>query len=194
MTTRQISTAIPRVDPHGFVVIDTETTGGHDDARVIELGMVFLSSTGRIQKSFCTLLYGGGTNGEWYARRAHRIRQDELKNAPRFREIAAGFLTAIEGRVVLAHNASFDQKRINYELALVRRNQIKAMACTIDLGRHLGHGRLSLQKAVDEFGLIRQVSHHALHDALATAQLFQRYLADEPRAVREYLKSRNLVD
>lgn len=194
MTTRQISTAIPRVAPNGFVVIDTETTGGHDDARVIELGMVFLSSTGRIQKSFCTLLYGDGTNGEWYARRAHRIRQDELKNAPRFREIAAGFLTAIEGRVVLAHNASFDQKRINYELALVRRKQIKAMACTIDLGRHLGHGRLSLQKAVDEFGLIRQVSHHALHDALATAQLFQRYLADEPRAVREYLKSRNLVD
>ena len=58
MTGRGFSTSIPSVAPKGFVVIDTETTGGMADSRVIELGMVFVSSRGTLQKTFSTLLYG----------------------------------------------------------------------------------------------------------------------------------------
>ena len=61
------------------------------------------------------------------------------------------------------------------------------MACTMQLGIHLGYGRLKLEKAIDEFDLFRQISHHALHDALATAQLLQHYISENPKGVREYL-------
>ena len=187
MTSRGFSTSIPSVAPKGFVVIDTETTGGRQDSRVIELGMVFLSPRGTQQKTFSTLLYGDGTNGEWYVRRVHRIYQDELVGAPRFRDIAPNFLNSLKGRVVFAHNANFDLKRINHELSLVRRRQLKDMACTIELGKHLGHGRLSLENAIEEFNLFRQISHHALHDAMATSQLLQHYLSEDQKGVQEYL-------
>ena len=187
MANREISTSVPSVSQRGFVVIDTETTGLHTDARIIELGMVYLSTRGNQQKTFNTLLLGDGTTGEWSARRVHRIRTDELKGAPQFKHIASDLLKSIAGRVVFAHNASFDLKRINYELKLARLPKIPRMACTMQLGIHLGYGRLKLEKAIDEFDLFRQISHHALHDALATAQLLQHYISENPKGVREYL-------
>ena len=134
MTGRGFSLLIPQVAPKGFVVIDTETTGGKEDSRVIELGMAFLSPRGNLQKTFSTLLCGDGTSGEWYVKRVHRIRDTDLVGAPNFKQIAPDFLKSIEGRVLFAHNANFDLKRINHELSLVRRRQIKNMACTIVLG------------------------------------------------------------
>ena len=110
MANRTISTSVPSVSQRGFVVIDTETTGLHTDARIIELGMVYLSTRGNQQKTFNTLLLGDGTTGEWSARRVHRIRTDELKGAPQFKHIASDLLKSIAGRVVFAHNASFDLK------------------------------------------------------------------------------------
>ena len=89
MTDREISTSIPSVPQRGFVVIDTETTGLHADARVIELGMAYLSTRGNLQKTYSTLLFGDGTTGEWAARRVHRIRRDELDGAPHFKYIAS---------------------------------------------------------------------------------------------------------
>jgi DNA polymerase-3 subunit epsilon len=187
MTVRGFSLSIPQVSPKGFVVIDTETTGSKDDSRVIELGMVFISPRGRLQKTFTTLLHGGGTSGEWYVKRVHRIRDMDLIGAPKFRQIAPDFLKSINGRILFAHNAIFDLKRINHELLLVRRRQIKNMACTIELGKHLGYGRLSLENAIEEFNLYREISHHALHDAMATSQLLQHYLSEDQKGVREYL-------
>lgn len=194
MSVRGFSTSIPSVSPNGYVIVDTETTGGHADARIIELGMVFLSTRGTIQKTFSTLLYGDGTNGEWYVRRVHRIRQQELIGAPEFRDIASSFLNSLNGRIVLAHNASFDMSRINHELSLARRKSLQKMACTIEIGKHLGYGRLSLNKAIELFDLTRQVDHHALYDALAAAQLFQYFLSEHPKEVREFFRKKNLCD
>ena len=194
MTGRGFSLLIPQVAPKGFVVIDTETTGGKEDSRVIELGMACLSPRGNLQKTFSTLLCGDGTSGEWYVKRVHRIRDTDLVGAPNFKQIAPDFLKSIEGRVLFAHNANFDLKRINHELSLVRRRQIKNMACTIELGQCLGHGRLSLEKATDKFNLFRQNSHHALHDALATSQLLQHYISEDKQGVEEYLSDKGFDD
>ena len=191
MSTRGFSTSIPRVMPQGFVVVDTETTGNEINSRVIEIGMIFLSPRCTQQKTFSTLLFGNGTVGEWYVKRVHRIRQSELDGAPQFKDIASSFLESLNGRIVFAHNASFDLKRINHELRLARKPRVKSMACTIELGKHLGHGRLSLDKAVKKFDLFRQISHHALHDAFATSQLLRHYLSENPVGVREYLSSKN---
>ena len=191
MSTRGFSTSIPRVMTKGFVVVDTETTGNEINSRVIEIGMIFLSPRCTQQKTFSTLLFGNGTVGEWYVKRVHRIRQSELDGAPQFKDIASSFLESLNGRIVFAHNASFDLKRINHELRLARKPRVKSMACTIELGKHLGYGRLSLDKAVEKFDLFRQISHHALHDAFATSQLLRHYLSENPEGVREYLSSKN---
>lgn len=107
--------------PKGFVVVDTETTGSEMNSRVIEIRMIFLSSRCTQQKTFSTLLFGNGAVGEWYVKRVHRIRQSELDGAPQFKEIASSFLESLNGRIVFAHNASFDLKRINHELQIARK-------------------------------------------------------------------------
>jgi DNA polymerase III epsilon subunit-like protein len=66
------------------------------------------------------------------------------------------------------------------------------MACTIELGKYLGHGRLSLEKAIDKFDIFRQISHHALHDALATSQLLRHYISEDKQGVQEYLLGKGL--
>jgi DNA polymerase-3 subunit epsilon len=190
MTSRGFSLSVPQVSPKGFVVIDTETTGGKEDSRVIELGMAFLSPRGTLQNTFSTLLYGDGTAGEWYVKRVHRIRDSDLVGAPKFKQIAPDFLESIQGRILVAHNANFDLKRINHELSLVRRRQVQNMACTIELGKYLGYGSLSLEKAIDRFNLFRQISHHAIHDALATSQLLKHYLSEDKQRVYEYLANK----
>ena len=187
MSFREFSTSIPSVPQRGFVVIDTETTGLHAEARIIELGVVYLSTRGNFQNSFNTLLFGDGTTGQWPARMVHGIKTHELDGAPQFKHIASQLLESIEGRIVFAHNANFDLKRINYELKLARRRRIPQMACTMQLGSHLGYGRMKLDKAVEEFGLFRQISHHALYDALVTSQLLKHYISEHPKGVRDYL-------
>lgn len=184
---RRFSMSIPKVAPKGFVVIDTETTGATDRSRIIELGMVFMSPRGTQQKTFSTLLFGDGNVGEWYVKRVHRIRQSQLDGAPQFKDIASDFLASLNGRIIFAHNASFDRKRLNHELKIARRRQLREMGCTIELGQYLGYGRLSLDKAVEKFGLFRQLSHYALHDAFVTSQLLRHYICENPEGVAQYL-------
>jgi DNA polymerase-3 subunit epsilon len=181
------------VASRGFVVVDTETTGTGRDSRVVEIGLVFVSPRGTIEKTFNTLLYGDGTSGSFGAKRVHSIRNSDLIDAPRFSQIAPAILKALTGRLLFAHNASFDLPRINYELQRARRSKIERMGCTMKLGMHLGYGKLKLERAVEEFGLFHQIPHQALDDALATAELLQHYMRSHRDAFRQYLVDHDLA-
>lgn len=182
------------MSPRGFAVVDTETTGTGSDSRVVEIGLVFVSPRGSIEQTFNTLLHGDGTSGSFGAKRVHHIRNSDLINAPRFSEIAPRLLEALEGRVLFAHNATFDLPRLNYELQLVRRRRIKRMGCTLRLGVHLGYGKMKLERAVEEFGLFHQIPHQALDDALATAELLQHYMTEHREEFRHYLEKHGLTN
>ena len=194
MPARQCSVKVPKVASRGFVVVDTETTGTGQDSRVVEIGLVFVSPRGTIEKTFNTLLYGDGTSGSFGAKRVHHIRNADLVRAPKFSQIAPALLKAIDGRTLFAHKASFDLARINYELTLLRRRKISQIGCTLRLGVELGYGSLSLEKAVEKFGLFHQIPHQALDDALATAELLQHYIKRHRDEFREYLITNGLAD
>lgn len=187
MPARQCSVKIPKVASRGFVVVDTETTGTGRDSRVVEIGLVFVSPRGTIEKTFNTLLYGDGTSGSFGAKRVHHIRNADLVSAPKFSQIAPALLKAIDGRTLFAHKASFDLARLNHELTLLRKRKIDHIGCTLRLGVELGYGPMSLEKAVEEFGLFHQIPHQALDDALATAELLQHYMRSHRDEFRQYL-------
>jgi len=174
--------------------VDTETTGTGRDSRVVEIGLVFVSPRGTIEKTFNTLLYGDGTSGSFGAKRVHHIRNADLVGAPKFSQIAPGLLKAIDGRTLFAHKASFDLARINHELTLLRRRKIDQIGCTLRLGVELGYGSMSLEKAVEEFGLSHQIPHQALDDALATAELLQHYMRSHRDAFQQYLVDYDLTN
>lgn len=99
----------------GYTVIDVETTGlsaeKHD--RVVEIGVVFVSDRGEIQDQWSTLVDPQRDVGPT---RVHGITASDVVGAPTFAQIAPYVLRAVQGRTVVAHNASFDLRFLANEL------------------------------------------------------------------------------
>jgi DNA polymerase III epsilon subunit-like protein len=53
---------------------------------------------------------------------------------------------------------------------------------------------MKLKRAVEEFDLFHQIPHQALDDALATAELLQRYMKLHRDEFRQYLVAHGLSD
>ena len=170
-----------------YVVIDTETTGFHAESRIIELAMVVVTSEGKITENFSTFLRGDGTVGYPMAARVHGIKTHQVASAPTFKEIFPTYSEFIEDRIPVAHNASFDRARINYELKLIRKKQLETMACTLSLGIELGYGKLKLSEAARQFGIETGQAHRSLGDAKATADLLIYYMKKNPSATVTHL-------
>ncbi|WEO76306.1 exonuclease domain-containing protein [Cryobacterium sp. SO2] len=168
----------------GFAVVDFETTGlfpgGHD--RVIELAVVQLSSHGQFEGQWESLVNPGRDVGR---ADSHRIRTSDVLDAPTFAEIAPRLLDLLRGRVVVAHNASFD---VRFLVAELRRAGLDAPAdivtlCTMQLARDFlpGSGR-SLTDCCAALDIELDGGHRAAGDARATARLLAAYIeaADAP--------------
>lgn len=154
-----------------FAVIDFETTGlvpeKHD--RVVEVGVVLLDSAGGLEWEWSSLINPKRDIGPT---RIHGITAREVLDAPEFSDIADPLLDALRGRVVVAHNASFDMRFLHYELdragyAIPLRPE--AM-CSMKWARRLV-GPAKLAHCCETLGIDLVGAHSALGDARATAQL-----------------------
>lgn len=162
----------------GFATIDFETTGlvPERDDRAIEVSVVHSDPDGTITGQWETLINPRRDLG---AQRIHNISAREIIAAPIFERVAAELLELLSGRVVVAHNASFDLRFLNAELDRIdyRRADDFVTACTMRLARtHLGSG-LALADCCDAFGIPLVGAHRASADALATARLLEAFIA-----------------
>ena len=108
------------------IVFDTETTGL--DARVdrvIEIGAVELVNRFPTGQTFHVYINPDGREINAEAVAVHGITMAQLADKPLFRDVAADFLSFIEGGVLIAHNASFDMAFINAELGRLGRPSIE---------------------------------------------------------------------
>ena len=97
-----------------FIALDVETTGLNEDSEIIEVGLVVVENGEIVQ--------------EWQrlVKPNHPIPKDisimtgitpaMVKDAPRWADIEEEFLSIIEGKLLLAHNISFDKGRIEFQL------------------------------------------------------------------------------
>ncbi|MFD5867493.1 exonuclease domain-containing protein [Corynebacterium sp. NPDC060344] len=101
---------------HSFAVIDLETTGFSNSDRIIEVGVVLADAAGRVEKRWRTLVQPdrGFDNGF-----VHGITPSDLIEAPRFEDIALRLADLLNGRVVVAHNASFEKRFLGNEFARI---------------------------------------------------------------------------
>jgi len=162
----------------GFAFIDTETTGTHGDARIIEIAVITYSHSGQLLEEHESLVRGDGTVGNQYAQGAHKIKSSQLSSAPIFQHIWPEFETILNGNFVIAHNSSFDLARINFELERIRAKKLTEIACTLKLARDLGfasrqeRGSGTLEGLVRQFGIRAVPNHQALDDCRALAKIF----------------------
>ncbi len=99
----------------GYAVVDLETTGfdafGAD--RIVEVAIVRVDADGRELGTFSTLIHPGC---EVRAGAIHHIDDAMVADAPTFAEIAPSVLAWLEGVVVVAHNAAFEDAFLSAEL------------------------------------------------------------------------------
>jgi len=100
------------------ICFDTETTGFDpmDGDRLVEIGCVELID-GRITDRQCHLYINPERDVPQEAVDVHGLTTEYLSTMPIFKEIAQDFLDFIgEDSVLVAHNAPFDMKFVNFEL------------------------------------------------------------------------------
>jgi len=168
-----------KTSAEGFVVVDCETTGLHPGAqhRIAELALLTTDSDGAIVDRWSTLLRPDRDLGPTGI---HGIRAREVADAPGFVEVLGEITDRLPGRVLVAHNARFDQAFLESELA---RAGIEVsplpMLCTMELAQRLSIGgvRRRLVDCRDSLGLTAaDEAHNALVDAEVAAAILARYL------------------
>lgn len=166
------------------IVLDFETTGlsPAQGERAIEIGAVKLES-GVITERFQQLM-NPGCRISGFIENYTGISNAMLTSAPSCETVMAEFAQFIEGYNLVAHNASFDQKFLEAELARVGYRQTYPFACSMLTARRLyqqapNHklGTLVRYKQLPTDGTF----HRALADAEMTAHLWLAMLDDIQR-------------
>ncbi len=162
-----------------YAVVDVETTGGRHEAghRITEVAVVEVRR-GQVADAFHTLVQPG--------RRVHPaterltgISDEMLFDAPAFDEVADEVFRRIEGRVFVAHNATFDWGWIRAQLGDALGDVPKVpRLCTISLARRLAPELRyrNLDAVAEHFDVSMHRRHRAYDDALATARILLRLL------------------
>ena len=171
--------------PLGYAVFDCEATGTDPDRdEIVSFAVVLLGRDGVETGRFASLVRPSCPIPE-DATAIHGISDADVATAPTFAELGGRLLELLEGRVFVAHNASFDLAMLqgafrtaSLELRLV------AVACTLDAFRVLeplaeNH---QLGTLCERHGVVL-AAHDALGDTLAAAALvrvlLERDLAPE---------------
>jgi DNA polymerase-3 subunit epsilon len=155
------------------IVLDTETTGlepgeGH---RIVEIGAVELFNHVPTGRTFHRYINPQRTMPE-EAFRIHGLSDDFLRDKPVFAEVAAEFVTFVGDARLVIHNAVFDMKFINAELAWAAMDPIPAERAvdTVAIARRRFPGaQASLDALCRRFGIDN--SARQLHGALLDCEL-----------------------
>jgi DNA polymerase III subunit epsilon len=160
------------------IVLDTETTG-FDPAtgdRIVEIGCVELIDHLPTGKSFQAYL-----NPERFVppetTKVHGLTDEFLADKPLFAHIVEELLEFLGDATLVIHNASFDLKFVNHELARVNKPPIPHHRAidTIEIAKSKIPGaRYSLDELCRRFGidLSARSKHGALLDAELTARVY----------------------
>ncbi|VCU71650.1 DNA polymerase III subunit epsilon [Pigmentiphaga humi] len=158
-----------------YVVLDTETTGldpqqGH---RVIEIGCVEIANRRVTQRHFHTYL-NPDRDSDPGALEVHGLTTEFLSDKPRFEDKVDEFLDFIQDGHVIIHNAEFDIRFLNAELARLQRGNFRSRCLgVVDSllhARELHPGkRNSLDSLCDRYGISN--AHRVLHGALLDSEL-----------------------
>ena len=160
------------------IVFDTETTGLDFEAdRVIEIGGVELWNHIPTGKSYHCFVRPAARKVDPGAFDVHGISDDFLRDKPLFTEIAEDFSAFFDGAVLIAHNATFDIRFLNAELAREGRPPISPhlVIDTLPMARRkfpMAPATLDALCSRFQIDTTRRDKHGALVDSHLLAQVY----------------------
>jgi DNA polymerase-3 subunit epsilon len=154
--------------------VDLETTGATAAAdRITEVGIVEVDETGVHEWSS---LVNPGTRISEFIERLTGISNAMVAGAPSFSALAPEIAARLEGRLFIAHNASFDYGFLKAEFQRAGLRFRAPVLCTVKLSRRLfpQFRKHSLDSLIERHGLSVAGRHRALADAQAIHQFWRR--------------------
>lgn len=156
------------------IIFDTETTGlSHRDGdRIIEIGALEYINKFPTGKSFHHYINADGRPVHPEAEEIHGISDEDLKNKPKFADIAGEFMEFFSGAKLVAHNAKFDMGFVNAEVERLGLTPFpwSEVVDTLQIARRKHPmGPNSLDALCKRYGIDN--SHRTKHGALLDAEL-----------------------
>lgn len=157
-----------------FVVFDLETTGFGRDDRILEFGAVVMRGN-RAEETLHHLV-NPGRDIPAASVAVHKITEDLVKDAPRWRDVAKEcFDFLFQGYPIVSHNFSFDGRMLAQQVNPKHWPRDIFTLCTMELARKQGHkGRAKLLELAEHYNLEYTNEHTALPDAVVTGLLARR--------------------
>ena len=180
------------------IFLDTETTGlsPNDRHKIVEIACIETNDLISTKNIFHKIINPQRDVPDG-AYKVHGFSTDFLKDKETFDEVAQEFLDFIKDKKIIIHNASFDLGFLNYELKLIRKNEIKKdnVIDSLEVARSKFPGASnSLDALCRRFGidLSRRAKHNALLDCELLREVYINLLdAKEPKLIFSNENSEN---
>ena len=172
------------------IFLDTETTGlsVHDKHRIVEIACIETNDLTPTKKIFHKIL-NPQREVPVEAFKIHGFSTDFLKNKETFDEVADEFLEFINNKKIIIHNAAVDLGFLNYQLKLIRKNEIKKdnVIDSLDVARGKFPGTSNTLDALCRrfnIDLSKRSKHNALLDCELLREVYINLLdAKEPKLI-----------
>jgi len=155
-----------------FVAIDFETAHMH---HICAVGIVSVFG-GTISDEYYTLVQPPKNYFNYYTTKVHGITPKDTVHAPTFEQVYNQIKQRIGGRIVVAHNETFDRRVLmktmsDYDIAYSDLDIADKWECTCKIYRKKGFKPASLSACCQQMGIALD-HHQALSDARACALLY----------------------
>ena len=157
------------------IFLDTETTGlsPNDRHKIVEIACIETNDLVLTKNIFHKIINPQRDVPDG-AYKVHGFSTDFLKDKETFDKVAQEFLDFIKDKKIIIHNASFDLGFLNYELKLIRKNEIKKdnVIDSLEVARSKFPGASnSLDALCRRFGI--DLSRRSKHNALLDCELLR---------------------
>ena len=180
------------------IILDTETTGLNvkDGHRIVEIGCIELDNLIPTKKTFHCYLNPERKVSE-KAFEVHGYSDDFLSKQKKFSEVVDDFLSFIEGKKLVIHNAEFDMGHLNNEMKILGKNKINnEIVDTLVLARNKFPGSpINLDSLCKRYGIdnSRRTKHTALIDCDLLAKVYINLL-DQKEPTLDFQSENKKID
>jgi DNA polymerase-3 subunit epsilon len=173
-----------------YAIVDIETTGDKPiNFKVIEIAIVLHDGVKELDR------YHTFVNPEErinpFIVRLTGINDNDVKDAPKFFEIAKDIVEFTKDTVFVAHNVSFDYGVLRREYKRLGFDYRLPHMCTVQTSRILipGHKSYGLKNITKALGIKLSSHHRAIDDTLATVELFKMlFERDAQNKLEKFIK------
>ena len=161
-----------------YALVDLETSGFNPpQAKILEIAILKIDAQGKVLDQFSTLIDPGDNNVG--RTEIHGITLEMIKKAPSFADVRGQVLEILGGAILVAHNAMFEERFLEIELADATPGMPMVPAIdTLWLARQtLSLPDYKLDTVVRSFDQTIDNAHTAMGDVLAMAKFLPQMLA-----------------